>query len=124
MQQRSLFLNILLGCEVVVAIRVLIFSGAILADKMLSAKTAMSLEEWFIVSFSISALFYLVIGILSFGGFRFWRILQYVAILVALVLSGAFLMMVQNSGHAISGAYFVPPALGLLLLVCFVAKKN
>jgi len=124
MKQRSLFLNILIWCEVIVAARTLIFSGAIFADKLMAGNMALSLEEWFIASFTIAAFFYFVVGIISLSGFRFWRLLQYMAVLVTLVLSGAFLMMAQNAGQAIGGSYLVPPALGLFLLACFLVKKN
>jgi len=69
MKQRSIFLNILLWCELIISARVLMFTLPVLIAKYAKGHfSIVSLSDWTMFTLTIIAFFYFLTGLASIIG--------------------------------------------------------
>lgn len=111
MDGKSVGLKILCWSEVIISLRVLLFSIPVMINKYSAGRFSLShIEDQFIGLLSLTAVLYFFVGILSLAGNALWRAAHLLA--VVLVLSFT-LASVKISGQALAveNAYFSLPLL-------------
>ena len=111
MEKKSVGLTILCWSEIIISLRVLLFSIPVMINKhSAGALSVSSIEDQFIGILSLTAVLYFLVGIMSITGNKFWKAAHLLA--VVLVLSFT-LASVKISGQRIASqnAYFALPLL-------------
>ena len=111
MGKKSVGLTILCWSEIIISLRVLLFSIPVIINKNSAGSFSLSnLEDQFIGILSLTAVLYFVVGIMSIAGNKLWKAAHLLA--VVLVLSFT-LASVKISGQALGpeNAYFSLPLL-------------
>ena len=107
MKGKSVGLVILWWSEVIVSLRILLFTVPVMINKFLAERFVFSgAENGFIVLLTLTAVFYLLSGLTSLAGFRFWKTLHVAAMLFTGLLT---YNAVRGFGQAgIQTHYFYP----------------
>ncbi len=111
MEKKSVGLTILCWSEIIISLRILLFSIPVMINKHSAGSLSLSnFEDQFIGILSLTAALYFLVGLMSITGNKFWKAAHLLA--VVLVLSFT-LASVKVSGRAIASenAYFSLPLL-------------
>lgn len=116
MEKKSVGLTILFWSEIIISLRVLLFSLPVMINKYSAGTLSLSnIGDQFIIILSLTAVLYFVAGILAVTGNVFWKAAHILA--VVLVLGGT-LASAKISGQALGAEnkYFVLPLLFSVML--------
>ena len=119
MKKQSLALSILFGIEVIVGIRILLFTIPVILSKQ--SQTGLfpsSLDDWMVIIGSCMAGCYCVSGVFAFLNCRLWKLLQYVSVVGVLVLTVFLLDIVSQYGASVNIIYFIPLIFSILCMIC------
>ena len=111
MEKKSVGLTILCWSEIIISLRILLFSIPVMINKHSAGSLSLSnFEDQFIGILSLTAALYFLVGLMSITGNKFWKAAHLLA--VVLVLSFT-LASVKVSGRAMASenAYFSLPLL-------------
>jgi hypothetical protein len=111
MEKKSVGLTILCWSEIIISLRVLLFSIPVMINKHSAGSlSASNIEDQFIGILTLTAILYFLVGLMSIMGNKFWKVAHLLA--VVLVLSFT-LASVKVSGQQIASqnAYFALPLL-------------
>jgi len=124
MHKRSLGLTIFLWCEIIIAVRILMFSIPALINRNLEKifSTA-NIADWFLLNLSFLALYYVMIGFVSLAGFKLWKIFHYAACLLTLILTWSLMKLIAAQGQILSTGYLIPAAVSVLIAVYIASVK-
>jgi len=90
MDRKSVGLKILFYVEAIIAIRVLLFSIPVMINKYLASSFLLSdLNDCFIAVMTVTALLYLIVGVVSIFGYRYWKTIHYLAAFFTLIITVA-----------------------------------
>ena len=122
MKDRLLVLRILWWCEIVVALRVLLFTVPVIITKQIQDSfSPIFIDDWFVLALTLIAIFYAAVGAVSLLGHKLWRQFHYlVTVLVLLLTAGLFnRMLILNIPVRIF--YFLPLiiSIGITALLIF-----
>ncbi len=121
MEGKSVGLRILCWCEMIVSLRVLLFTIPVMINKNSAGTFAMAnLDDRFMVVLSLTAVVYFLAGVLAISGNKLWR----AAHILAVVLVGlATIATVKVSGAALSScnSYYALPLLFAVILTVLTA---
>lgn len=125
MAQKSLGLMILWWAEIVVGARALLFFIPVLINKCLARSFSPAvLEDRFIAWAALTALLYFVVGIVSLGGNKLWRLFHYLAAALTLLGTvGLYSLMAQTQGPPAWG-YFVPAIAAVVMTLSVCSRKG
>lgn len=118
MNNKSIGLTILWFVEAIVAIRVLLFAVPVIISKIQDSHFMVTqVADRFIVVATATALTYLVVGVSSVMGYRYWKALHFLAAVFTLVLTvGSLSFMGQPSGQ-VTPMYFSPIVVAVVIVV-------
>ncbi len=121
MEGKSVGLKILCWSEVVISLRVLLFSLPVMIQKNSAGSLSMSnLDDRFIGLLSLTAVLYLIAGVMAIAGNKLWKAAHVLAVVVVV---GATLVMARGAGEPITSAnaYFASPILFAVVLTVLTA---
>jgi len=127
MNGKSVGLIILWWVEVIISIRVLLFSVPVIINKCLEKSFALSdLNDRFIAVLTVTALLYAVVGIVSIFGFKHWKLVHYLAAILTFVLTLGALTYFDQSPQTVGLNYFAPFVFALILTAFagFLGRKK
>ena len=119
MGEKSVGLKILCWSEIIISLRVLLFSIPVMINKHSAGSFSLSnLEDQFIGILSLTAVLYFVVGIMSLSGNKLWKAAHLLAVVLVLF---ATLASVKVSGQAMGSenAYFSLPLLFSVIVTVF-----
>ena len=106
---KSVGLTIIWWLEAIISIRVLLFSIPVIINKCLAKSFALSsLNDRFIAILTTTALLYCIVGVVSILGFRYWKMTQYLAAILTLLLTVGFLYVFDQPSATVDLNYFAP----------------
>ena len=115
---KLLALKIFLGCEIIVALRLLLFEIPVLINKFLtSGDASLSSMDTFLLLVAVIGICYLVAGIVSFLGNPSWRMLHYMVVIVTLALASGFYVLSSGRQEAFVPCYALPIVVAAVTLV-------
>ena len=127
MNGRAVGLIILWWSEVIISVRVLLFTIPVIINKLLAENFILSdMDNRFIILLTLTAVFYFLAGLTSIVGFRFWKFLHFSAVIFTILLTGSSLI-VQGQAQAGAGLYYFYPvlfAVGITLLAVILGKSK
>lgn len=125
MKRNTLELRIFLFCEIVVALRILLFEIPVFLDKFFKQKTTdLSETDRFMAIVVFMSVFYLAAGLASLFGHKFWQLLHYLVTALTGFLTLSFYYSVQNAGNTFEPLYYVPLVCSALVsLVVFAYRE-
>ena len=124
MQKRPLGLTVFLWCEMIIAVRILLFTIPVLINKNLNKSFSMAdISDWFLVGISFVAAFYAVTGLVSLLGFKLWKVFHYVACVLTLFLTASLMKYTASTGPSLSMGYFVPMVISVLIILYIASVK-
>jgi len=127
MNRKSVGLIIFWWSEVIISIRVLLFTMPVIINKLLAENFILAdLENRFIILLTLTAIFYFLAGLTSIGGFRFWKFLHFSAAIFTILLTVSSLF-VQGQIQAGAGMYYFYPVLfsiGITLLAVILGNSK
>ncbi len=125
MAQKSLGLMILWWAEVVIGARALLFFIPVLINKCLARSFSPAvMEDRFIAVAALTALLYFVVGIVSLGGNKLWRLFHYLAAaLTVLGTVGLYSPLAQTHTPPAWG-YFVPVLAAVVMTLSVCSRKG
>jgi len=107
MKEKSVGLVILWWAEIIIAVRVLLFTVPVIINKMVDGEFTLSdPQSLFIILLTLTSVFYLLSGGLSVAGFGFWKPVHFAAVLATGALT---LAAVQAAGQIAAGAHYFYP---------------
>ena len=119
MGEKSVGLKILCWSEIIISLRVLLFSIPVMINKHSAGSFSLSnLEDQFIGILSLTAVLYFVVGIMSLSGNKLWKAAHLLAVVLVLF---ATLASARVSGRALGldNAYFSLPLLFSVIVTVF-----
>jgi len=125
MKNQSIGLQILGAVEVIVSARILLFTIPVFINKGLAANFfPIAAVDWFIMVLTLVALLYLVVGITSIMGYKFWTFFHYLAaVLVFVMTAGLYNLMISTQTN-LNIAYSLPVFFSLIVTICAVLMRN
>ncbi len=116
MTQKPIHQQIFLWVETIMAVRILLFAAPVLIYKCQTASAWGSSQDWWVMGTALVSLAYLIAGACSLSGYQHWRILQYAAAAMTIVLTGLL-----YSGNTISSGIDIKAVIpaGLSVLIVF-----
>ena len=127
MDGKSIGLKIMWWSEMIISIRVLLFLVPVLINQYLAKNFLLSnLNDRFIALLSAAAIFYLIIGVMSIIGFRYWKITHYLAAILTLALTAGSLFYFGQPSRTVDLIYFAPVFFAMVLTVFtgFLGRKK
>ena len=127
MNKKPVGLTIVWWVEAIIAIRVLLFSAPVMINKYLAKSFALSdLNDRFMAVMSVTALLYCIVGIVSILGFRYWKVIHYLALISAIVLTVSSLYVLDQASETAGLSYFVPIIFAAIftVLISFLGEKK
>lgn len=107
MSRRSIGLVILWWSEVIISLRVLLFTIPVILNTVIGENSAPPDREYgMVVLVTLTAVFYLLSGLASVTGFRFWKWLHFAAVMLTGLLT---LNVLKGADRAAAGPYFYCP---------------
>jgi len=116
MKGKSVGLVILWWSEVIISLRALLFTVPVIINKILAENFILSdPENRFIILLTLTAVFYLLSGLTSIVGFKFWKYIHFAAALFTVLLTVSAL----NGEVQISAGlhYFYPVMIAVIFTV-------
>ena len=116
MKGKSVGLTILLWGEVIIALRVLLFTIPVAINNILAEDFILGdADNRYIILLTLTAVFYFLAGLTSIVGFRFWKFLHVSAAVFTLLCT---LGSLNGQGQAGTGShYFYPIIFGGIITV-------
>lgn len=111
MEKKSVGLTILCWSEMIISLRVLLFSVPVMINKYSAGSMSLSnIEDQFIGILTLTAVLYFVVGLLSVTGNKFWSAAHLLAVVLVLLFTSASFKI---SGGTLTSkdAYFSLPLL-------------
>lgn len=109
MDQKTLSLKILWLAEVIISIRVLLFSIPVSVSRLRTENPPpISNDDRFIFLLMMAALLYLVIGVASLMGHKLWRFFHYLGAVTVGILTTNFIITLNTFKASIEPVYFLP----------------
>ena len=110
MDKKSVGLKILFWSEVIVSLRILLFSLPVMINKNSAGTFSVdNLDDRFIALLSLTAILYFFVGVLSIVGNKFWKSAHYLAVVLVLLFT---LATVKVTGQPLTlgdnGYYSLP----------------
>ena len=124
MAKQSLGIKILIGTEVVVALRILLFIIPTIINKVLVHQMALGVNDWFLFLLSIASLFYLIVGTASLFGTRLWQTFHYIVTLVLCAMTGLGLWKLSSLSLPINFYNYIPAICSLGISLFIFSYKN
>ena len=125
MNKRSVGLIILWWVEVIISIRVLLFAIPVMINKYSAASfSAKNLEDRFMIVVTGAAVFYLLVGVMSIRGVRFWKGAHYLAVFFICVLTVGSLRLPGQLAGGVALYYFLPLIVSVAISVLAVILKG
>lgn len=125
MVKKSVGRQILWAGEMVVSLRVLLFSIPVMINKYdLHTFSLTRLDDRYIAVISLTAIIYFIVGLVSFTGFRFWKAVHYLAVVLIGVLTFGSLMMANRLSPSVGAYYYVPLLCSVIVAVLAGASKE
>ena len=107
MKGKAVGLVILWWSEVIMSLRVLLFTIPVIINKIIAENFVLSEHESrFIILLTLTALFYLLSGLTSIVGFKFWKWLHFAAAIFTGLLT---LNALKGTDQTAAGLYFYYP---------------
>jgi hypothetical protein len=119
MEKKSVGLTILCWSEVIISLRVLLFSIPVMINKNSAGNFSLSvLEDQFIGILSLTAVLYCIVGIMAIMGNKLWRAAHLLAVVMVLCFT---LASAKISGQALGSenTYFALPLLFSVIVTVF-----
>lgn len=119
MEKKSVGLKILCWSEIIISLRVLLFSIPVMINKHSAGSLSLSnVEDQFIGVLSLTAVLYFFVGVISIAGNKLWQAAHLLAVVLVLFFT---LASVKISGHALGSqnAYFALPLLFSVIATVF-----
>ncbi len=127
MNGKSVGLTIVWWVEAVISIRVLLFSIPVMINKYLAKSFTLSdLSDRFIAVITLTAVLYVTVGIVSILGFRYWKVVHYLAAILTFVLTVGSLYAFDQPSATVGLNYFSPFVFALVFttLAGFLGRKS
>lgn len=106
MSRKSIGLVIVWWSEVIISLRVLLFTIPVIINKVIGENFELTDKEGsIIVLLTLTAVFYLLSGLASIAGFKFWKWLH----LAAVMLTGLLTLNALKGADRAAGLYFYYP---------------
>jgi len=126
MKGKSVGLTIIWWLEAIISIRVMLFSVPVMINKCLAKSFALSnLNDRSIAVMTAAALLYCIVGIVSISGFRFWKVIHYLALVLTFALTVGSLYVYDQPSSTVNLSYFIPVMVATVYtaLVGFLGRK-
>ncbi len=125
MNSKAIGLKILFFCELVGALRILLFEIPVLIDRVgKSAAASLSGDERFLNIVFLLSVFYLFAAVAGIGKNKFWRPLQYLCAAVAVLLTLDLYRFVQQAKDVFQAGYLIPLMFSLIAAwFVFISRK-
>ena len=118
MNTKSVGLQILWWSEVIISIRVLLFTLPVAINKWLAKSFLMSnFDDRFMIVITATALVYCIAGIASIAGYRYWKSVHYLAAIFTAVLTLGLLNLAGDTPQAMGLPYFTPVLFAIAVIV-------
>ncbi len=119
MEKKSVGLRILCWGEIVVSLRVLLFSLPVMINKNSAGSFSLdNLDDRFIGLLTLTAVLYFFVGVLAITGNKLWKAVHYLAVVLVLLFT---LATVKVSGQALAlestGYYSLPLLFSVIITV-------
>jgi len=125
MKQRSIFLTILLWCELIISARLLMFTLPVLISNFAKGRFYLvSLADWTIFTLTLIAFFYFLTGLASLSGFRGWKLFHYLGVVLTAVLSFSLINKILSVYSIVSYGYYIPVVVSVFLACAVTFHKN
>ncbi len=126
MGTQSLGMKVLFGLEIVVSLRILLFTIPVVISRwMQKIFSAGYVDDWMILVSTVIAFFYLVVGVSSMSGHRLWKIFHYMAAIVTAMLTFGFLNLIVSVHEAPTFFHMLPTVMALsIALVIAVSGQE
>ena len=124
MGKKSVGFKILCWSEIIISLRVLLFSIPVMINKYSAGSFSLSnLEDQFIGILSLTALLYFIVGVMSLSGNKLW---QAAHLLVVVLVVFFTLASVKISGQSLTAenGYFALPLLFSVIATVFTGILN
>jgi len=109
MNGKSVGLTIVWWIEVIISLRVLLFSIPVIISKSLEKSFALSdLNDRLIAVMTITAVLYCIVGITSILGLRQWKVAHYLAAILTFALTAGSLYAFDQPPATVDLNYFAP----------------
>ena len=114
MRGKSIGLVILWWSEVIISLRVLLFTVPVIISNVSGGNLAgPDKESGIIFLLTLTAVFYLFCGLASIAGFKFWKWLHFAAVMLTGLLT---LNALKGTGRAADGLYFYYPVVFAVII--------
>lgn len=111
MGEKSVGLKILCWSEVIISLRILLFSFPVMINKNSAGTFSMSnLDDRFMAILTLTAVLYFIVGILSISGNKLWKAAHYLAV-VFIVLATLATVRVTGGPLTSTDSYYALPLL-------------
>ena len=130
MPRKSVGLTIMLWVEMIIALRVMLFTIPVFINKFLEKTPVLaSMDDRFILILTLTAIYYFLTGLMSLMGLRFWKILHLAAVLFTLLLmagAGSLYPPGPIPGAGLGMHFFYPGlfAMGMALLTTILGARD
>jgi len=126
MDGKSVKLVILWWSEMIISLRVLLFSIPVFINKYLAKSFSLAdINDRFIAVISVTALLYFGVGLISIIGSKNWKVFQYSAAFIVLALTAYSLYTFDQPPGSVGLYYFYPVLLAdMLALLTLVLGRN
>lgn len=109
MNGKSVGLKILWWSEMVIALRVLLFTVPVVINKKINGNfSLLDVDDRFIVLITLTAILYFAIAFSSIAGYRFWKVLHYSGSFLVLLGSIGLIKMLGYWPAPVGAHYFIP----------------
>jgi hypothetical protein len=118
MNGKSVGLIILWWSEVIISVRVLLFSIPVMISKYSAKSLSLSdPDSLFMAMITVTALVYFAVGIISISGYRFWRAAHYMAAALIILLTAGALYTTAQPPAGAGAHYFLPLLFSVIFTV-------
>jgi hypothetical protein len=101
--------QILWASEMIISLRVLLFSIPVIINQYTSHTFSLSnVDDRYMVLLSWTAVIYFMVGMVSYAGFTFWKAVHYLAVVLIGLLTFGSLDVVQRLSASPGVYYYVP----------------
>lgn len=116
--ERPVVLQILWVAEIIVSLRILLFIAPVAINQYLARDFSPRADlDWFMIVITLTALLYLLIGIASVIGYRFWGFLHYGAVVLVLLMTAGLYRFLLLTATPVQTFYFLPLFWSILIII-------
>lgn len=120
----SVLLKVVFWIELIIAARILFFTVPVLLDNMRSGRMDASVfQNWPVMTLTVIALLYLIVAVASLMSFQGWKLFQYFAALLTIVLMTALIRKAMQSTTEVSWLYSAPVLFAVVTTGCVALLK-